>query len=381
MDRVKKYKRGDILFKEGESITHLYMVQSGKVSIFLERSGKKIEIMEGKSSHVMGEMALFMDNPKHLASAMASGPCKILEFPVEVIKVQMNRASAGVKLIAKSLASATKQNYQTIRSLKLEREQSPCPQYSIPTLFCLLVMVAKNSGRSVEDQPGHVQVDWTTLKIYTTRMFKESLVRMQSVLELLQKLGKAKMHFEIKEEDDEVDELVSVTLFDLQLIEDFAEFYQYNLYKPGKREVIYVDTAAMRVAKILVELSADQKVDFRGAVCMEYDKLLQDMREQYKFELKNFYLDSLEKKGLFVKRQSNQEGDVFLSFDKVEFQNVLAFWQIISEIDKWNEKGFVDFNEKPEEEEGSDEKCPSCQGEISDSHKFCPECGYKLIVA
>ena len=222
MDQVKELKRGDLLFKEGEKITHLYVVQSGKVSLFLDRSGRKIEIMEGKVSHVMGETALFMNNPKHLLSAEAAGPCKILEVPVEVMKAQIETATPGVKLVAKSLVDAAKQNHLAIRSLKMEKDQSPCPQFSVPTLFCMLALVAKNSGHEVEDQPGHLQLDWTTLRIYTTRMFKESLIRIQAVVELLKKLGKAEMRFE-RNEEDEVDELVSVTLFDVQLIEDFAE--------------------------------------------------------------------------------------------------------------------------------------------------------------
>ena len=381
MDQVKELKRGDLLFKEGEKITHLYVVQSGKVSLFLDRSGRKIEIMEGKVSHVMGETALFMNNPKHLLSAEAAGPCKILEVPVEVMKAQIETATPGVKLVAKSLVDAAKQNHLAIRSLKMEKDQSPCPQFSVPTLFCMLALVAKNSGHEVEDQPGHLQLDWTTLRIYTTRMFKESLIRIQAVVELLKKLGKAEMRFE-RNEEDEVDELVSVTLFDVQLIEDFAEFYQYNLYKPGKSEIIYVDPLALKVARALVELAADTEVDFRGAVRMEYDKLLRGVKDQFNFELKNLHLDALEKKGLFVKRQTNDQGEVFLSFDKVEFQDMLRFWQIISEIDKWNEKGFVDLNEKLIEEAGADtSKCPSCQGEINDSHKFCPECGSKLAAA
>ncbi|MCB0365882.1 MAG: cyclic nucleotide-binding domain-containing protein [Bdellovibrionaceae bacterium] len=377
MDQVKDLKRGDLLFKEGEKITHVYVVQSGKVSLFLERSGRKIEIMEGKTSHVMGEAALFTNNAKHLLSAEAAGPCKILEVPIEVMKAQVDSSQPGVKLVVKSLVEGTKQNCQAIRSLKMDKDNSPCPQFSIPTLFCVLALVAKNSGHPVEGQDGHLQLDWTTVKIYTTRMFRESLSRVQHVVELLKKLGKAEMRFEKNE--DEIDELVSVTLFDVQLLEDFAEFYQYNLYKPGKSEIIYVDPLALKVARALVELGKDLETDFRGAVRMEYDKLLKDVKEQFRFDLKSLHLDALEKKGLFVKRQSTDKGEVFLSFDKVEFQDMLRFWQIIAEIDKWNEKGFVDLNEKAEEEAVDDKaKCPACQGEITDAHNFCPSCGHKL---
>jgi hypothetical protein len=297
--------------------------------------------------------------------------------PVETIKSQIDSAAPGLKLLAKSLAEATKQNCQTIRSLKMDQENSPCPQVSIPTLFCILTLVAKNSGHPVKEQAGHVKVDWTTFKIYTTRMFRESLSRLQHVVELLKKLGKAELHFQKNEHG--IDELVAVTLFDLQLLEDFAEFYQYNLYKPGRSEIIYVDTLALKVAHALVSLAQDVEVDFRGAVRMEYEKLLKDTKEKHRFELKSLHLDALEKKGLFVKRQSTDKGEVFLSFDKVEFQNMLRFWQIISEIDKWNIKGFVDMNERPADETGESQAlCPACRGEIAENHKFCPGCGHKL---
>ncbi|MCB0363076.1 MAG: hypothetical protein KDD35_10155, partial [Bdellovibrionales bacterium] len=319
---------------------------------------------------------------RHILSAEALGPTKVMEVPVEVFKAQVDSAHPGVKLLVKSMVEETKTNRQTIRSLKMEKDNSPCPQFSIPTLFCLLGLVARHSGHPSEEEPTKVKLDWTVLKIFTTRMFKESLIRMQSVVELLVKLGKAEIHWE-KNEDD-IDEIVSLTLFDVALIEDFAEFYQYNIYKPGKSEVIYVDALAIKAATALVEVVKDEPLDFRGAVKLEYDHVLKQVKELFRFDLKTLHLDSLEKKGLFVKRQPNDKGQVFLSYDKVEFQNMLRFWQIINEIDKWNQKGFVDLNEKPDtyEDLGANALvCPSCKGSLNETNKFCPSCGIKLAAA
>jgi hypothetical protein len=48
------------------------------------------------------------------------------------------------------------------------------------------------------------------------------------------------------------------------LIEEFAEFYQYNLYKPGKSEIIYVDAMALKVATALVEVGKTKTWIFVG---------------------------------------------------------------------------------------------------------------------
>ena len=63
-----------------------------------------------------------------------------------------------------------------------------------------------------------------------------------------------------------------------------------------------------------------------------------------------------------------------------EWRNTHKIWQIIREIDKWNEKGFVDLNEVEVEakKKSSGPSCPSCSATILEAAKFCQECGAKL---
>ena len=261
MDNLKKFKKGEILFRENDPIGMIYVVQSGKVSLNVERGGKRLEVLTVGASQVLGEQVLFAQ-ARHAFTAEVMQEVKLMEVPVEVIRAQITNAPAGVKLLLKSLVDEAKVVRQTLRSMKMEADKSPCPQPAIPRIFALLNLVARHTGKKNSEKPNEILVDWGVLKLYTTRMFAESPQRMKSLLELLTKLGFCDL--KIGKSEEGVEELQGAVIHDIQVIEDFAEFYQYNLYKGSYAEIIHVDTLALRVAKGLVLLSENLGLDRRG---------------------------------------------------------------------------------------------------------------------
>ncbi len=378
VDGTRRFKKGEPLFKEGEACQHLWIIKSGRVSLFLERSGRKTEILSLTTSQVMGEQALFGQS-KHMFSAEAQSETKVLEVPMDLLKTQFAESPSGVKLLIKSMADEVKQARGALRSFKMENDKSPCPQPIIVRVFTLLNLVTRHTGQEIESEPGAWWVDWSVIKLYASRMFLESPARLRSLLDLLLKLGHCELEFRKNEEGEE--ELTKVKLKSLQLIEDFAEFYQYNFYKAGRSEVIYVDSLAHKVAKAFSQLAKDEPVDHRGAALLDYDVTLKEIKRRYKIEVKDTHLSVLSKKGLFVQTKSTPQGVRFV-LDPVEFLRVVSFWDIITEIDHWNEKGFVDMKSGQvleEEEGGADgESCSECGGAVSAEHRFCPHCGFRL---
>lgn len=374
MDSERRLKKGEHLFKEGETTEHVYVIKSGKVSLYLERSGKKVEVESLGPSQVCGEQAIF-GQARMVFSAEAASETKIMEVPLALMKTQYEGASPGVKLLFKSLTEGLRQTRNTIKTMRMEQDSSPCPQMLIPKIFSILVLVSDHSGKKLEN--GHIQISWGTIKIYTTRMFLDSLARMEGLLLLLSKLDYVELKYE--KNDDGEEELIDIIVKNLRMIEDFAEFYQYNLFKGGKAEIIYIDPLALQVTRALLYCARNGEVDRRGTVTLNYDQLLKELKTIFKIELKPLHLDALEKKGLFVKRQTRDEG-VFMSFDKAEFERVYAFWQIIKQIDEWNQKGFVDLKAKAEEEvsESGPPACPTCSTEIQPNQNFCANCGHRL---
>ncbi|MEK6553630.1 MAG: hypothetical protein AABZ31_00175, partial [Bdellovibrionota bacterium] len=303
---------------------------------------------------------------------------------------------APYKLFVKALGDDLRRIRQSLKSVKMDQDSGPCPYRFIPRLTAILALVAKNSGvkpkmdanipaykldeeraKNPHFRDSDLILSFTSLKIYTSRMFLESHQRMQSFCELLGKLGYITLKYE-KNEDTDIQELVELRIHDTQTIEHFGEFYQHNFFKSGKAEVIYVDKTALQMANAITQVAASAEPDRNNVVKIEYQSLLKDLKEKFYVELKETHLQLLEKKGLYVKRQTLDE-KVFISFDRYEFQQTVRYWQIIQEIDRWNEKGFVDVNANYNEFKVQvSTKCPGCQADLKQSGKFCSECGHKL---
>lgn len=377
MDNVKKLKRGEVLFKEGEAPKNIYMIQSGKVGLMMERASTPLELAALGPSQVIGEHALF-STARYEYSAEALQEARLLEVPVELMKAQFEKCPPGMKLLVKSLVEDLRQARKQLKTVRMESEKSPCPQGIIHKLFTELHLIIRHIGKKDPAKPDEVFVAWNAIKLYATRFFGESPQRLRGLVDLLAKLKLAELKMGKNEETGE-EELIDIIFFQVQLYEDFAEFFQYHLFKGSRAELIYVDPLALKVAKAMTEISEGAEVDHKGASRLDWSFVLAECKSRFKLDIKNTHLDVLERKGLFVKRQSFDDGRLQLSFDRKEFATMSQYWSILYEIDKWNTKGFVDLNEKEEAattEGGA--TCEQCQGKLEAAHKFCPHCGFKL---
>lgn len=375
MENGKKIKRGEVLFKEGDLPQSVFMIQTGKVGLMLDRGGKLFEVISLGPSQVIGEHALFSSS-RYEFTAIALQETRVIEVPIDIMKQQFEKCLPGMKLLVKSIADQIRQANKQIKATKMETEKAPCPQGLIHRLFTEVHLISRHIGKKDPEKPNEVKVAWDAMKLYATRFFGESPQRLRHLMDLLLKLKYAEFNVRVTEEEEE--ELSDVTLTNVQVLEDFAEFYQYYLFKGGRAEAIYVDPLALKVAKAFTDLSVGAPVDHRGASKLDWGIVLNECKTKYRIDLKNTHLDILEKKGLFVKRKSFDDGRVELSFDRGEFERMAKFWAIIYEIDKWNDRGSIDLNEKEEVAGPAAHACPQCSGGIDDSHKFCPHCGFKL---
>ena len=384
MSVVKVFKKGESLFKEGEKAQFIYLIQSGSVSLALNRQKQTIELCVLSTNNIAGEHAL-AGIATHPHSATAVIETKAFEFPIETLKAQLESSGQVPKLLAKATTEKLKTVMKELQSLKLERDNTPCPVDQTAKIFATLFHVSKTKGEAKPD--GTITVPFPMAKQYGQRMFLESPKRFEMACNIFVKLGWAKYQM-VKNEDepDAPEEIGFVHFSNLAGVEQFFEYFQYYYFKGGKSDLLKTEDRAIQIVDTILEMATDGKTDRRGIVSLDYTKLIEKVKADLGFQLNSDHFSMLESKGLFAKRQAAPGGDgVVLQFELPEFDRVREVWKVLREVERWNEKGSVDPNEpvadiKKQVRAGA-HSCPKCSNAFDGAPKFCPECGHKLALA
>jgi len=380
MNSTRIFKKGDYLFKAGDKATVIYAIQSGSVSVFVPRPKTNIEMYVAGNSNFVGEQSLF-GVTHHLFSAQATSETKVFEIPVDILRGQMDAGSSMTKALTKSLGERARSLLAEVKSFKIERDNRPCPEEEVPKAFGVFYHCARYLGAKNEKNPALWTVDWRQMRSYGQKVFMENPKRAEQILMLFKKIKLLEIQM-VKSEDDPKapEELGYVHFNDLPMIEQFFEYFQYCFYKPGKSDLLKIDDGTYTLVRYLLSEAEKVEADRHKVVRLDYQKLMEGAKTQLGINLTNTHFERLEQKGLYVKRSTQDGGGVVLSFELPEFQRVFMAWKIIREINKWNDKGFIDPNEEKIKQPmaiGGD-TCPACQGSIPTKAKFCSNCGHKI---
>ncbi|MBO9667689.1 MAG: cyclic nucleotide-binding domain-containing protein [Bdellovibrio sp.] len=377
---VKTFKKGEVIYKDGDKITSVFLIQSGGASQCLIRGKKTIDLFQLGASHILGDQVI-LGAQTHPTSAVATTETKVLEIPVETLKSQYEGAPQMLKVIIKSLAERLRLAMNEVRSTKLEKDSSPCPEDQVAKAFGAVFHTANHKGD--RSTPGRVIVEWGMMKQYSQRIFGEGPKRIEQVINILVKQKMALYEMGKAPDNPEgPDEIQKVHFLDLGLLESFFEFYQYYYFKGGRTELLKVDEVCQNLLDGLLKLTVDAEVDRFGVVSLEFAKFVQYCKDELGINLNNDHFARLEGKGVFMKRR-NVANSVLLQFEVKEFRSMFGSWKMLREIEKWNERGFVDMDEKEEKpkKRSNGPSCPACSAEVVAGAKFCGECGHKLVAA
>lgn len=73
----KVYEDGEIVIRAGEVGNCMYVIQEGKVEVFIQKDGKEVQLAVRDEGDFFGEMAIF-ERDVRSASVRALGPARIL---------------------------------------------------------------------------------------------------------------------------------------------------------------------------------------------------------------------------------------------------------------------------------------------------------------
>jgi hypothetical protein len=379
---ARKFKKGDLLFSENETISSLLFIQSGRVKLFLPR-GKGIDFQIMNAPFVTGELALFSSG-KYPLSAIALTEISAFEIPLDSAKQTLDSAPQFFKTLTKGLIEQTKSLTSELKGHKLELDPSPCPPELIPRLFGGVFHAISHTHKALPN--GTVEVDWGVMKKYTYRIFSLAQDRVEGVVNLMAKFGFAEFKFEKLDEDPESPEQLSKIYFkNYQVLETFFEFYQFYFFKSGKQEILKYEEPIFNLIRGLLAVATDITPDRTGTVKLDLNALLEHLKKEYALNVTASHWQILENKGLFSKRAQASDGKFYISFHLDDFQKTYLAWRFLREIAKWNSNGFIN----PKDPEfppitiaataATDSVCPECQAPTSNQQKFCGECGAKLV--
>jgi len=96
----KCFKAGDIIMREGESGDCAWLIQSGRVSIFVRREdGRVLEVGSRGPGSIIGEMAIMDDQPRS-ATVQAIEDCRLLMVSKEDYTRSVHAAHPIVRLVS-----------------------------------------------------------------------------------------------------------------------------------------------------------------------------------------------------------------------------------------------------------------------------------------
>ncbi len=88
---VKKYKDDEVIFKENDIGTEMYVILSGRVRIIKEIDGKETILSTLKEEDIFGEMALFDKFPRS-ATVKAEGDAEVAIFDRQTLLEQIRKS-------------------------------------------------------------------------------------------------------------------------------------------------------------------------------------------------------------------------------------------------------------------------------------------------
>lgn len=322
---TRKLRAGETLLKAGDKLHYLYVVQSGRVSLCQKKGERTVEITQLRAPETIGDEAVFGPASWQM-TALAIRDSVVVEIPVEMVQAQVNEGSPHLKAILKGLSDRAKMTFSDLKALQVNREIVPCPADNTAKIFGVIFHTARSVGR----KQGHsTVVDWDEFKKFAFEVFDESVIRLEDACNILVKLGYAKL------EGD------ALHLMEMPQIEAFFDYFGNYHFKSGYGEFLKTNAKLQKVTEEFLKISAEYQADRAGNVQLPYKSTIDAMKVALGNTFEADQLFRLEQKGLFIKRQTTNDGGV-LSFYRPDFEQMLLNWKILRELELWNENGFVE---------------------------------------
>lgn len=149
-NKLRKFKAGEVLFKEGEPGYKIYIIKEGEIRISTQRDDKVVTLGILKKGACFGEMAVISSAPR-VASAIAETNTEVFEIDKTHVDKMIETLSPLFRAIINSLIKRV----ATLNDFATEKSSLGHPLSSLAHLIILLVNDKKTT--STESTPNQSQ--------------------------------------------------------------------------------------------------------------------------------------------------------------------------------------------------------------------------------
>lgn len=236
---IRRLKKGELLFAEGENSRAMYFVKSGMIRLFKKKGDSDIELDTVRSGQVLGELAFLDGNPRS-ASAEALTEVEMTEISGPVFQEVLMRMPDWLKMLLKTVVGRLRTASTRIRQLETastsfdysdkDGKRSAHYVYLSPTdilkIASGLLLVASRNGTTA---PGGLNVRVGLLQRYGNQIMGVPVAKITTFMDLLTQAGIMLMNEEPGGE-------TKVILKDIDFLEHLIAYLnEENLVEPSKR--------------------------------------------------------------------------------------------------------------------------------------------------
>jgi EAL domain-containing protein (putative c-di-GMP-specific phosphodiesterase class I) len=118
----KRFQQGDMICAEGSHGDCAYIVESGRVEIFVGSGAERVTLSILGVGEIFGEMAVIDGSPRS-ASAVAMEPCELMSVSSEAISERIKNADPIVRLLVAMLLKRMRHTNESTKKARHEEEE------------------------------------------------------------------------------------------------------------------------------------------------------------------------------------------------------------------------------------------------------------------
>lgn len=315
---VRQFKKGEILFKEGDPSDAMYVIKKGTIAITKAKGSSEIILAELRAGEMLGEMAFFDGKPRS-AGARAIDDSDVITLPFSALHAQFKTFPEWLKAMVKTVNSNLRNANQTIKNLQAASggEKEMFPPHTITCLCGIITLMGFKAGENTKEG---LIIPTNTLRNYTIQIFKQPTYKMDKMMEMLAAMG----YMKIEELGEGRRKLIILKHKELT---DFVDWYNDYLFKEESKRVT-IEEKELVCMRALIFYGNKLEKDAKGRVIINLTEMQNNSMKDLSQVIDVNAPNSLIEKGLCEEKQT-KDGYMTMGFNIDEINRITPHWTLV----------------------------------------------------